>query len=512
MIKKQSVVVGLTIAAAASLVLSGCTGGSGTAPAKTAASAGALNIGNFADVTNWDPSKADIGFDGPYLSAVYDGLVAINGKGEPTPSLATSWNVAADGLTVTFHLRAGVKFSDGESFDAAAAVKSLEYLKRGARSGEAYVSVKDFRAENADTVVVDLTRRDSTMLALMAMGRSWMMAPKAIDAGTLAKDPIGSGPYTLDTKASLPGSKYVFDKVKGYWDAKQFPFDTLSIQPIQDATARDNAMMSGQINVNYGDETAVKQAAQQDWNVQNKPSQWVGLQFTDHAGAQPNPFAKVQVRQAMNYAFDGAAMLKTVGNGLGADSHQVFPVGMGINDSALDKSYVVNIAKAKKLLADAGYSNGFSLHMPMAQPFTPWQAAVDQVFKQLGIALTWDNMQYSDYMSKAPTYPAFIAVLTMYSNPVLTVERPVNRPQWFNPNPQVDKFPELQNRVDTALDAAPGAAQQSAIKAVNTWLVDNAWFDVWYQNDNTYISTKNITVTPVVGMMFPTLRQIQPAG
>ena len=502
----------LAVSAALVLALSGCSAGGSSSSSTTssgkAAAAGPLNIGNFADVTNWDPSKADIGFDGPYLSAVYDPLVASDGDGKPVPALAKSWDVSSDGLKYTFHLRTGVKFSDGEAFNAAAAVKSLEYLKAGARSSEAYGNVSKIVAVDDKTVEIDLSKRDDTMLYLMAIGRSYMMAPKAIDAGTLSKTPVGSGPYTLD-KSSVPGSSYKFEKVKGYWDAKDFPFDPLTIQPIQDATARDNAMVSGQINVNYGDPTALKQAQTNGWNVASKPSMWVGLQFTDRSGEKFKPLGDERVRQALNYAFDGEATLKSIGNGDGKFTNQVFPAGGAGNDPSLNSMYKTSIAKAKSLMAEAGYADGFSLHMPMAQPFQAWQPVVDQVFKQLNIKVAWDNMQYMDYQANAPTYPMFVAVIAMDSNPVATVQRQINLPQWYNPTPQVDKFPKVQQQVDAVLNAEPND-QATQVKKLNKLITSMGWFSVWYQANNSYISTSNIQVTPVVGMMFPTLRQIQP--
>jgi peptide/nickel transport system substrate-binding protein len=509
----KKALVAIAAIAAAGLALTGCVPSSGTSTSSSGsgstASAGALNIGNFADVTNWDPSKADIGFDGPYLSAVYDPLLGVNGKGDPEPALATSWSVSSDGKTVTLHLRNGVKFSDGETFDAQAAVTSLDYLKAGATSGATYATVSKFVAVNSDTVQIDLTSRDNTLLYLMAIGRSYMMAPKAITAGTLSKDPVGSGPYTL-ASTSVAGSVYHFTKVKDYWDAKQFPWSSLSISPIQDDTARDNAMMSNQINVNYADPTALQQAKQQGWNVAGGPATWVGLQFTDRAGEQSAPLGNVKVRQALNYAFDGAAILKSVGSGEGVATNQVFPVGTSAHLSSLDGTYKTDLSKAKSLMASAGYANGFAMHLPMTTVFQAWQPVATQVFNELGITVTWDNMQYPDYQQKAPTYPMFIAVIAMDSNPFATIANQISQPQWYNPTPELDKFPSIQAQVNTVMDSNPADAG-SAIDKLNTMITQQAWFDIWYQSDNDYVSTKNIKVTPVTGMMFPSLRQIQPA-
>ncbi|MFF1574715.1 ABC transporter substrate-binding protein [Leifsonia sp. NPDC058292] len=501
----------MALAVATALALTACgSGGDTTASSGAGASGGPLNLGEFADVTSWDPSLADIGFDGPYLSAIYDPLLAVDGDGKPTPALATEWKVSDDFLKVTLTLRTGVKFSDGEKFDADAAVTSLDYLKKGARSGEAYLNVEKFVAVDDKTVEIDLTKRDDTLLYFMGLGRSYMMAPRAIADGSLAKTPVGSGPYTLGS-SSVAGSEYHFDKVKNHWDAKQFPFDPLAIYPIQDGTARDNAMASGQINVNYADDTALKQAKENGWNTAAKVSGWVGLQFTDRAGEKFKPLGDEKVRQALNDAFDGSSILKSVGSGAGVATNQVFPSGMPGNLTSLNDKYKTSITKAKSLLAEAGYADGFDLHMPMSQVFQVWQPAVDQVFKDLGITVTWDDMQYMDYQKNAPTYPMFVAFISMDSNPVATVERQISNPQWYNPTPQTDKFPDVAAQVTKVLAADP-KDQVKEIEKLNTLVTDKAWFSVWYQANNSYVSTSNIEITPVTGMMYPTLRQIAVKG
>ncbi|KHK95472.1 hypothetical protein LK09_18935 [Microbacterium mangrovi] len=506
--KKTHLAASLAAVAITGLALAGCTGGGNTAASGDPASAGpdTLKIGNFLDVTSWDPANADIGFDGPYLSAIYDTLVALDKNGNPVPAVAQKWTVAADGKTITFDLRAGIKFSDGETLDAAAVVKSLEYLKKGARSGEAYKNVTAVKATDDHTVEVDLSTRDDTILYLMGLGRGYIMAPKSIDAGTLAKSPVGSGPYTLSS-SSTAGSDYKFDQVKGYWDAKQYPWKSVEIFPIMDATARQNAMLSGQINVQYGDVANLDAAKQNSWNVASRVSGWAGLEINDHTGAQLKPLGDVRVRQALNYAFDGAGILKAVGSGAGVATNQVFPDGAGINDPALNDMYKYNVAKAKELMSQAGYANGFSLHMPMSPVFQAWQAVAAQSLKAIGVTVTWDNMQQPDYQLNAGKYPMFIAFLALDGNANATVFRNVSGAQWFNPNPDYAKVPSVKAAVDK-VNTTSGDAQTQAIKDLNTELTKQAWWSVWYQADNTYYSAQGIKVQPIIGMMFPTLRYI----
>lgn len=503
--KKATIAAVLT---ASALVLTACSSGASTDPSTGGSDAVTdLNVGNFLDITSWDPALADIGFDGPYLSAVYDPLLALDADGNPIPALATDWEVSDDFLTVTMNLRTDAKFADGSPVDADAAVHSLEYLKAGVRSGEAYLKADSFTAVDADTIEISLSERDDTLLYLMGLGRSYIMSPAAIDAGTLATEPSGSGPYTLDTATSVAGAEYHFTKVTDHWDAKTYPFN-LAIYPIMDATARHNAMLSGQINVTYGDVANIPQADELKWNTATKVSGWVGLQFTDHTGAQLKPLGDVRVRQALNYAFDGAGILGSIGQGAGVQTNQVFPDGLPGNDASLNDMYKYNVETAKKLLADAGYPNGFPVTLPMSPIFQTWQAVTEQTLGELGITVTWDDMQMPDYQINAPTYPMFIAFISMDSNPVATVERQVTTPQWYNPNPQISEFPELQKLAD-AVATATGDEQLDAIVALNTALTEQAWFSVWYQSQNLYFSTAGITVTPMTGMMFPTLRYMQ---
>ncbi|MCG3754545.1 ABC transporter substrate-binding protein [Amycolatopsis sp. Poz14] len=497
----------LFAAAAATLLgIAGCTG-SGAAGA--GAGTDELKAGVFLDVTSWDPANADIGFDGPYLSAVYDPLVALDKDAKPIPALAKSWDWSADRLTLTMHLRDDVAFDDGQKFDSAAAVENLNHLKAGTRSGQAYIDVKSVEAKDPSTVVLHLSERDDALLYFMGLGRSWMASPKAIKAKSLANGPDGSGPYTFDKASSQPQSQYVFKKRAKHWDSATYPFPTVRLFPITDQAASFNAMLSGQLNVQFANAANLPKAQQNGWNVAKKPASWVGVQFADRTGSQVKALGDQRVRQAISYAFDAAGILKAVGNDAGTVTDQLWPSGSQVYDPAGNGKYKTDLGKAKQLLAEAGYAGGFSLKMPMSTIFQAWQPAAEQTFGQLGIKVDWQNMSMPDYQKNAPTYPMFLAVIAMDGNDMATLTDQVTSSQWYNPKPSVDAFPEVKALVQKAEQAQPGADQTAALKELNTKLVDLAWWNVWYQADNLYFSVKGITVTPITGMMFPTLRFIQ---
>ncbi|KES04963.1 hypothetical protein BU52_22330 [Streptomyces toyocaensis] len=494
-----------SLVAVVALAMAACTNTASTSDSDTPED---IKIGTLLDVTSWDPAQADIGFDGPYLSALYDPLIALDDMSQPIPALAESWTYSKDRRTLTLELRSGVKFSDGAVFDADAAVQNLEHLKAGVRSGQTYANVTGIKKVDEDTVTLQLKKKDDALLYYMGLGRSWMASPTAIKAKSLATAPVGSGPYTYDKGKSSPGSEYVFTKKSEHWDKRTYPFGAVHVLPIADPTASFNAMLSGQLDIAYANATDIPRAKQQGWNVASDVATWVGIQFTDRTGKELKPLGDIRVRRAINHAFDGAAMLKSVGQGAGSATNQVFPVGRGVYDQSLDDRYAFDMDKARKLMAEAGYPDGFEVTMPMSSIFQPWQPSVQQTLGKLGIKVTWKNLSPADYQKNAATYPMFVAVLAMDSNPAASVDSQITSQQWFNPNPSVEDFPTVKELVGK-VEAATGEAQVPPIRDLNEEIIEQAWNNVWYQANNTYFSVKGIKVTPITGMMYPTLRFIQ---
>ncbi|MVO90537.1 hypothetical protein GPA10_38760 [Streptomyces sp. p1417] len=494
-----------TVVAVAAFTVAACT--NTTTPAGGTATDD-IKIGTLLDITSWDPAQADIGFDGPYLSAVYDPLISLDKDSKAVPGLAKAWKYSADRLTLTLDLRTGVKFSDGQPFDAAAAVQNLQHLKAGVRSGQTYANVTDIKKVDADTVSLHLKKKDDALLYYMGLGRSWMASPAAIKTKSLATQPVGSGPYTYDKGKSAPGSEYVFAKKSGHWDDKTYPFGTVHVQPIADPTASFNAMRSGQLDVAYANAADIPRAKGAGWNVASDVATWVGIQFTDRTGKQFKPLGDIRVRRAINHAFDGAAMLKSVGQNAGVATNQMFPAGRPVYDKALNGRYPFDLDKAKKLMAEAGYPDGFKVTMPMSSIFQPWQPSVQQTLGKLGIKVKWKNLSPADYQKNAATFPMFVAVLALDSNAAASVDGRITSQQWFNPNPSTKDFPKVHDLVGK-VEAATGEAQLPLIRELNEEITDQAWQDVWYQANNTYFSNKGIKVTPITGMMFPTLRFVQ---
>lgn len=467
-----------------------------------------LNIDTFLDMTTWDPALADIGFEVVYMSAVYDPLIALDANSQPIPALATSWEWSPDFLTLTMKLRDGITFDDGTKFDADAAVVNLNHLKDGVRSQEAYVNVASIEKVDDMTIKITMKQKDDSFLYFLGIGRSWMTSPKAIEADDFSK-PMGSGPYTYDAAASTPQSEYHFHKRDGYWDDATYPFKNVTLFPIFDGTAGINAMLAGQVDMIYGSTTDMQTARDNGWNIFQGIATWSGIQFADFNGDRIPALKDLRVRQAIAMSYDAASALEANGGAdAGVLTNQVFPVGSDIEDPSLRDMYAYNLDKAKQLMADAGYADGFDVTMPMSIIFQSLQPATEQALSDLGIKVTWEDMSPPDYQAKVGTYPMYLAVVAIDSNDVANVQRQIVQKQWYNPQPAADVNPEIGALAKKALEAT-GDEQITLIKELNKKVTEFEPRAVWSQGKNTWFTVPGITVTPITGTMFPPLRYIQ---
>ena len=195
-----------------------------------------------------------------------------------------------------------------------------------------------------------------------------MESPKQFGASDEQTKPVGSGPYVLDTAKTVVGSKYVYTKNADYWAPDSVYYDNLVITVLADKQTQVNAIKGGQVTgLNVIDQTTLKEIEGAGFGIFPHELDWTGLMLMDHAGSVNEAIGKVEVRQAINHAIDRDAMLQAVAQGHGTVTGQVFPETSPGYDAALDEAYPFDPEKAKELLADAGYPDGFELDMPLLQ-------------------------------------------------------------------------------------------------------------------------------------------------
>ena len=191
-----------------------------------------------------DPHRARTFVGRIVFTSLCDKLVDITPDLKFTPELATEWSWSDDGKSLTFKLRPGVKFHDGEPMNAAAVKANIERartLPDSLRKSE-LTSVDNVEAVDDLTVKVNLSRPDATLLSQLSDRAGMIMSPKALASADFAQKPVCSGPYKFVER--VQNDRIVLEKFKDHWDAKNFTFDRIvfTAHPGHDRAPRQPAL------------------------------------------------------------------------------------------------------------------------------------------------------------------------------------------------------------------------------------------------------------------------------
>jgi peptide/nickel transport system substrate-binding protein len=351
---------------AAALILAALTG--------QASAQKTLVIAIAADPTGYDPEAVQNNTSGFVMATVFDSLVKYKpGSVDVEPGLAESWDVSEDGLTYTFHLRKGVTFHDGTPFNAPNYVKTIKRLldKSDPDSifntgpvesfiDDTYGAVASYAATDDNTVVFKFKEVSGPFTTNLAMVWNGVVSPTAVSKfkKDFRNNPVGTGPFIF--KEHRQGDQIILDANPNYWGGKP-KVDRIVFKVIPDAQAALLAIKRGDVHILADVSTQTVPAVRDDANlvVLSQP----GLAVSGIA--LPNDikfFADKRVRQALNYAVDKDTLNKSLYKGLAETMTSPLPSSQWGFDPSL-KGYAYDPDKAKKMLADAGYPNGFECEL-----------------------------------------------------------------------------------------------------------------------------------------------------
>lgn len=358
-------VAALTVAAATALTLAGCTsGGSGNgSPASDT-----LTVAVSTPPISMDPTTAGNGLPlAWYMALPYEPLIQRDPDGNTAPGLATEWAYSEDRLSFVIQLREGVTFSDGDELTAEGVVAWFEhYQANGTFAGNWFANVTGFEATGPLEVTVRLSSPDPMLpWAFGQAGNAGaIVSPTGLEnLESLGTETHGAGPYMLDPEATVANSSYVFVKNPNYWDPESQHYEKIVFTVIADQNSTLSALRSGQVQVAQGSSATADAAREAGLEVFQGPSAMVGAYFADFAGTVVPQFADVRVRQALNYALDREAITAAVYGDFGTPTVGYTPEGIVGYLPELNDVYPYDPEKAKELLADAGYPDGFSFTM-----------------------------------------------------------------------------------------------------------------------------------------------------
>ncbi|MEW1775996.1 ABC transporter substrate-binding protein [Streptomyces sp. NPDC086777] len=361
--------------------LSACAGGSSAASGGDAT----LKWASSYFPAHWDPVVSGSGAQFRELSLVYASLTRTDAKGNAVPDLARSWDYNSRGDRITFHLRPGLKFSDGTPVDATAvkdAVERAQKQKNSALFGD-LTSIRSVDADGLDAVV-HLTQVDYQIPQLLGERVLQIASPKAAASPSrLDQNPVGAGPFIVTQL--VPGTKVVLKKNPDYWDAKNIHIDHVELTSAPDASTVVSGLQTGVYNfadIAPSQADAAKKAGldvfvQPGFNASN-----ISLN-TNKA-----PFTNDKVVDAVRYAVDRREFVDKLTFGYGEATDQPFPKGYVAYDPKSANAYPYDPAKAEKLLAEAGYKAG-DIKLNLVIPAEDPQAEIVQSqLAKVGITVT----------------------------------------------------------------------------------------------------------------------------
>lgn len=490
--------------------LAGCSSNGSSGEAEGGAGA-ELVLGLISAPMSFDPSIAEWGNRLPYYQAVYDTLLLATPEGEIAPYLATEHVYDEAELVLTLTIREGVTFSDGEALDAEAVALSMNRFKDGTGPDAGYMTYVDtISAKDATTVEVTFTTPDPAFLNYLTRTAGVVMSPAAIENEDLPTNPVGSGPYTLDTAATVTETSYTFAKREDYWNPDVQHYDTIVMRVFQDPTAMLNALRAGEINyAKLASAESFAEAEGAGWTLNSNELDFQGLLLLDRAGTLVPELGDVRVRQAINHAIDRPAMLEAVALGHGTVTTQVFPASSDAYDGALDERYPYDVEKAKSLMAEAGYADGFALTMPSSAVLgSTVYALVTQALGEIGITVTHEDPG-SNFIADmlAPKWAA--TFMALEQNPDWQLAQfMLTESAVFNP---FDYGDETVAGILEEYLAADEAGRPALIKELNAHIVEEAWFAPFYRVEGVVATDADTAVTMLPTNTIPNIYDIVPA-
>lgn len=499
-----------TIAIAA-LALTGCAASGEDGGSGEGESGGTLTLGAILAPTTFDPAGSEWGNRAPFYQAVYDTLLLATPEGTIEPWLATAWEYNEDNTVLTITLRDDVTFSDGSELDSADVVATMDRSKNGTGPDAGYFrNVATIEAPDAQTVVLTLSAPDPALLNYLTRTAGLVAASESLDSADLATTPVGSGPYVLDTAATVTDTTYVYTKNEDYWNPDAQHYDGVTINVLSDPTAALNAIKAGEANgVKLVNNDVLAEVEGAGWTVNANELDFQGLLLLDRAGTMAPELADVKVRQAINFAFDRAALLSALQLDYGTVTTQVFPTSSAAYDPALDEYYTYDPEKAKELLTEAGYPNGFTLSMPSVNVFgTTGPTLIQQQLADIGITVEYTDVPIGNFIADllAPKYPA--SFMALEQNPDWQLIQFMIAPTAvFNPfkyqDPQVDEYMEQ-------IQFGDEATQDEVVAELNKYIVEQAWFAPFFRVQGSFATDANTTVEMLPSNAFPAIYDFQP--
>lgn len=431
-----------------------------------------LTLGATLDMYGWNPTNQP-GYQNWAADAVWDNLAKCDAVGALEPDIAESWEITDSNSTFVAHIRPGMTFTDGTPVNAETIIPSIAFIQTNGGQTNDYAGMT---VEAVDEFTLRLAWPEPQAVLMSKICNIKIVAPASLTAGTWDA-PVGSGPYVFDAANSTTGSVYTFQRNESHWNAAHYDFETLVIRVLENESAAVSALITGQIDATLVPLGSVATVQAEGLEVIAFQGQTPRLIISDRTGAVVPALGDVRVRQAMNMVFNKDEMAEFLYMGVATPTAQVFRPGAAAYIDGLADPYPFDVERARALMAEAGYADGFDLEFPTmpGQNFETLLPYVQQQLALINIRVTEVPLSGANAIGDllSGQFPVVLWQLGNFGNSALQIYIESTPAGWWNLQHQPDDY--VDSRYAEIVTATPERAT-ALQQEINRYLIDNAWF------------------------------------
>ena len=434
---------------------------------------GEITIGIAQDLDDsLDPHQTVAAGTREVLFNIFEGLVKPNSDGEMIPAVAEKYTLSEDGTTYTFTLREGVKFHNGQTVTAEDVVYSINRCAAVPEGQEkplvaAFSAVKSVEALDEKTVAVTIAQRDLEFISYMTAA----IIPADYENQDTA--PVGTGPFRFVSRT--PQQDFVMERFEDYWGAPAW-LDKVTYKICENADALVMNLNGGSIDLCAHLTSAQASQLNQNFQVLEGTMNLVQAIYLNN---QAKPFDNQLVRQALCYAIDRQGIMDMVADGHGtAVGSSIYPAFTKYFLPELVDKYPHDVAKAKELLPQAGYPDGFDMTISVPNNYQPHMDTAEVVAEQLreaGINVTIQPVEWSTWLDTIYNGRQFQATVVGVDAANMTARAMLERfTSDYGKNFINYNNPAYDALFQKAINAQDEAGQTDLYKQMETMLADTA--------------------------------------
>lgn len=398
---------------------------SSEASSETEDAASRITIGIPQDLDSLVPSLSQGAGTQEILYNIYEGLYKPDSEGNLIPAVASDYTMSEDGLVYTFTLRDGIKFHNGNPVTAADVKYSIETCA-GLNGGEpvisAFSNIVSVETPDDSTIVITLEKSSNSFMAILATVEAAIVPA---DVEDLQTNPIGTGPYKFVSRSLQ--ENVVLERFDDYWGEPAHIKD-VTLKVLADGDSIVMNLKGGAVDLVARVSTAQAAELGDDFEVLEGTMNLVQAVYLNNA---VEPFDNEKVRQALSYAVNKQEILDFVSEGKGTPvGSSMFPAFGKYYIEELNDIYTTDIEKAKSLLTEAGYPDGFSFTMKVPsnyQQHIDTAQVVAEQFKQIGVTANIELIEWETWLSDVYQGRDFEATLVGVDASTLTAGAMLSR-------------------------------------------------------------------------------------